>query len=123
MKITLDNSQSMEALGVLGGKEEYQGARREYLEFRFPEESGTVEDLDAAFSPDACAAITLETDSGEAFLHEGYIIRGAARLFRDVDDVWKIAVRRYQQTDLERRLADLEQAVASLTGGAGEAGE
>ena len=123
MKITLDNSRTMEALGVLGGKEEYQGARREYLEFLFPEGDGTVEELDAAFSPAACAAVTLETDSGEAFLHEGYIIRGAARLYRDADGAWKIAVRRYQQTDLERRLAAMEQAVAALTGGAGEAGE
>lgn len=123
MKITLDNSQSMEALGVLGGKEEYQGARREYLEFLFSEGDGTVEQLDTVFSPAACAAVTLETDDGETFVHDGYIVRGPARLYRDADGVWKIAVRRYQQTDLERRLAAMEQAVAALTGGAGEAGE
>lgn len=109
---------TIEAFGVLGGKEQYQNARREYLEFVFPQEGHTVEELDGLFSAENCEAVTLaDPETGEQFMHSGYVLRGPIRIFADEDGTWKIGVKRYQQTDMEVRIAALEAAVAVLTGG------
>lgn len=104
-----------ETFEVFGGKEQYQDARREWLEFVFPQEGNTVEGLEAALSAEHCAALTLvDPASGEQYTHEGYVLRGPARVYADENGIWKIAVRRYQRTDMEREVAELRETVAGL---------
>lgn len=122
--IILGNDAAVDALEVLGGAEYYQNARREYLEIIVAKEGNTVEALEAVLSPENCAAMTIaETVEGEEeteqYVHEGYVIRGTVKVYRDErDDTWKISVRRYQQTEMERTVASLQAAVAALQAGA-----
>lgn len=114
-KITLHDGVEHEALEVFGGKEQYQDARREYLEFVLPQEGNTVEGLEAVFSAENCARVTLaDPQTGEQFIHEGYVLRGPVRVFAEEDGIWNITVRRYQRTDMEREVAALREAVAEL---------
>lgn len=106
---------TVEAFGILGGKEQYQNARREYLEFVFSQDGHTVEELDGLFSTENCKAVTLvDPETEEQFIHSGYVMRGPIRVFADEDGTWKIGIKRYQQTDMERELAELRETVAGL---------
>lgn len=135
--ITLNSDYTVEVTQVYGGKELYQGSRREYLEFVVPQEGNTVEALDAAFTEAACSRIIISEDvaaqledaeneitEGEEqvsnvvqYIHEGYTIRGGARVWMEEDSgKWYIAIKRYQRTQLEQTVAQLQEAVASLQG-------
>lgn len=113
--ITLKDRQDMQALAVLGGTDYFQNAKREYLEFVFPKDGNTAEGLEEAFSSEACEAITLTDEGGESFIHSGYVLRGTARIFQDEQNSeWKISVRRYQQTALEREIDELRRMVHDM---------
>lgn len=122
--IILGNDATVDALEVLGGAEYYQNARREYLEIIVAKEGNTAEALEAVLSPENCATMTIAetaegTEEAEQYVHEGYVIRGTVKIYRDErDDTWKISVRRYQQTEMERTVANLQAAVAALQAGA-----
>lgn len=122
--IILGNDAAVDALEVLGGAEYYQNARREYLEIIVAKEGNTVEVLEAVLSPENCATMTIAemvegSEETEQYVHEGYVIRGTVKIYRDErDDTWKISVRRYQQTEMERTVANLQAAVAALQSGA-----
>ena len=116
--ITLNNNQTMEAVEVYGGKELYQGSRREYLEIVVPKEDNTVEELEAALSEEACRELTITEEGGGQFVHSGYVLRGGARVWQDEESgTWYIAVKRYQRTELERTVAQLQAEVAALQNG------
>ena len=114
MIVELTDNSAVDTMSVFGGKEQYQNARREYLEFVFPQEGHTVEGLEAALATEHCGTITLTDETGAKYIHVGYIIRGPVRVFLDEDGAWKIGVKRYQQTDLERELDQLKETVAGL---------
>lgn len=113
--ITLNNNDTLEVIEVFGGKELYQGSLREYLELVVPQEGHTVEGLEALLSEDACQNITITEDSGGQFVHNDYVVRGGARVWQDEESgQWRIAVRRYQRTALERTVARLQASVTAL---------
>lgn len=141
--ITLSNGQTIKAMEVYGGKELYQGSRREYLEIVVPQEGHTVEGLEAEFDETNCSVLTIsemveapagaveeseseetEADSNAStaqivrkYIHEGYVIRGTARVFLSEDTgAWYIGIKRYQRTHLEQTVAQLQAAVAALQG-------
>lgn len=124
--ITLSNGQTIEAVEVYGGKDHYQGAYREYLEVVVPQEGHTVEGLEAAMSGDACETLVIteptvalegEETGGAQYIHEGYVIRGGSRVWREEESgVWYIGIKRYQRTELERTVAQLQAAVAAMQG-------
>ena len=116
MNILLENGTELSALGVLGGKGYDQGSRREYLEFLFPQAGNTVEALEQALAGEHCGSITLEDpETGEQFVYTGYVLRGGVRVFRDEESgTWTIGLKRCQQTELEKTVAQLQQAVAQM---------
>lgn len=115
--ITLGNGTTLEALEVFGGKELCQGTYREYLELVVPQEGHTVDDLEATLTADACGQVTITEENGEQFIHSDYALRGGARVWQDEESgVWYIGVKRYQRTELERQVAELQAAVAGLQG-------
>lgn len=113
--ITLHNNDTFEAIEVFGGKELYQGSLREYLEFVADQEGHTVEEMEALLSEDACQELIIAEDDGGQYVHADYVLRGGARVWQDEESgQWRIAVRRYQRTELERTVAQLQASVAAL---------
>ena len=113
MTIILADNTSLLVAGVLGGREPYQGARREWLEFLFPQEGHTLEALEAQLSPEATASLTIQDDEGERYLHTGYVLRGPARAYQDESSgTWMIGLKRYQQTEMEAQMGQLLGALA-----------
>lgn len=106
-------TQELTAKGVHGRTGTYQGAMREGLEFVFDKDAApTVEELSAIFSNAEDITIT-DTESGETFVHSGYVVRGPMQLY-PVADGWEVAVKQYQRTDAEARLAAMEQQLQAL---------
>lgn len=116
--ITLNSGKAINAVEVYGGKELYQGSRREYLEVVVSKKEQTVEGLDSLLSITECARLTItEPDSGEQYIHDDYVLSGGARMWQDEESgEWYVAVKRYQRTELERTVAQLQAAVAQLQG-------
>ena len=114
-KYILSDSVEREALEIFGGKEQYQDARREWLEFVLPQKENTVKELETVFSTENCGSLTIvDPESGERFMYESYILRGPVKVYADEDNVWKIAIRRYQRTEMEQEVAALRETVAGL---------
>ena len=112
MDLILADNTSLPVAGVLGGREPYQGARREWLEFLFPQEGHTLEALEAQLSPEATASLTIQDDEGERYLHTGYVLRGPARVYQDESSgTWMIGLKRYQRTEAEAKLDGLMAAI------------
>lgn len=116
--ITLSSGETISAVEVYGGKELYQGAKREYLEVVVSKGEQTVEGLDNLMTEAACARLTItDADSAEQYVHEGYVLCGGARMWQEEESgQWYIAVKRYQRTELERTVAQLQAAVSALQG-------
>lgn len=119
--IKLKDGTEVSAQGVFGGKEEYQGFLREYLELSFPQEGHTVEELETLFSPENTETLTVipqgevqdDGDGGEVtvpqgeFVYSDYTVRGTARVSKKGED-WTIAIRRYQLSQMEKELAEVK---------------
>lgn len=101
MTIKLTNT-TLTATGVRGERIYYQGADRDCLTFIF-DTSNTLDELDAAFTAEACEDITIVDDEHE-YLHHGYTIR---KSIEKTDE--GILVRMAQRTHMEDELAALSQ--------------
>lgn len=128
MNLTFRNGQRMDCLGVHGSSVTYQGVTRDCLTFLFPAETELAALLEL-FTPENCAAVTLE-DGGSAAVHEHYTIRTSAGTgFRDAaigsgirDGAQACWVSMAQSTMAERMLLSQQEAIdclltASLEGG------
>lgn len=122
MNIKLSNGTSLSPTLVNGGPRFVQGQRRDTLDFIFPASAG-MEALDAAFTPEACEAITIQEDSGEEYIHKGYTVRAElskasvevapatpeqAAVYED-----RITVSMSQRTYVETQLAKLARLQAA----------
>ena len=72
MNIILANGTVLEPLVVTGEKRTVQGMSRDTLCFVFPGETELAA-ISAAFTPEACESITIESEGG-SYLHRGYTI-------------------------------------------------
>ena len=73
MKIILANGKELNPILASGAPKFIQGQTRDALDFIFPADADMAE-LDAAFTPAACAKIIISADDGE-YIHSGYIVR------------------------------------------------
>ena len=102
--ITLNNNQTIDVVEVYGGKEVYQGFRREYLEIVVRQEDYTLEALETRMA-DACETMTITDEDGVQYVYNDYMLRGGARVWQDEDSgEWFVAAKRYQCTEMERML-------------------
>lgn len=123
MKIILANGTELSPIMVTGGQKYVQGQSRDTLNFIFPADAG-METLDAAFTAENCASITIVEDSGAENIHKAYIIRAGlskasvevtpateseAAVFED-----RITVSMSQRTYAESQLASLTDTVDVL---------
>ena len=133
MKVILNNGTELDAIVVIGGKRQIQGASRDTLSFVFPAEIG-MDALDAEFTASACESITIvETVVNEdnsvtenAYNHKGYTIR--AELKKETLEVSpatpdaaavteeRITVAMSQRTYQETQIKNMEAALAALAG-------
>lgn len=75
MKVILNNRTELEAIQVNGQSQYFQGANRDSLEFQFPKDAVTFEQLDILFSePENTKRIALQQGE-ETYLHENYTLR------------------------------------------------
>ena len=123
MNIKLSNGTILSPTLVNGGPRFVQGQIRDTLNFIFPAAAAGMEALDAAFTPEACEAITIQEDSGEEYIHKGYTVRAElskasvevapatpeqAAVYED-----RITVSMSQRTYVETQLAKLAQLQAA----------
>lgn len=115
-------------LGVRGENVFFQGASRDCLCFLFDPERHSIEEIDRAFTAEACKSVTLTDENGEAFVHQDYSIRyGLEKGYDSRVSVstggetppLRIAVRMAQVSYLERRQQELEDTVNRLRQQAG----
>lgn len=94
---------------------------REALEFRFAAEGASMDALDAAFSPERCAVLTLtpEDGAGSAYAHEGYVVRMSLekRFAAGESGGWceMLVVRMGRRSEAEEALAALMGESAGLS--------
>ena len=72
--VILADKTELTALEVSGATQYIQGSNRDALAFVFAASEG-MEALDAAFTAEKCASITIR-DGGEEYTHSGYTVRG-----------------------------------------------
>lgn len=123
MKIILANGTELTAIMVSGGKKNVQGATRDTLNFVFSAEENMAA-LDAAFSAENCASITLIGDDGVESIHTNYTVRSelnkkAVEIATDTDTEAavfedRITVGMSQATYMETQLASLTDTVDVL---------
>lgn len=123
MKITLSNGTELTPYLVEGGRRNIQGASRDTLHFVFPADAG-METLDALFTAENCESITVEEDSGAAYIHSGYTVRAelsktsvevtAATAETEAIFEERITVAMAQRTYAESQLASLTETVDVL---------
>ena len=126
MMIKLNNGTQLEPILVTGGPRHVQGATRDALSFVFPTQVGLTE-LDGLFTPENCENIAIVGEDGSENLHAGYTIRAElskaavevepATAEREAVYEDRITVVMAQRTYAETQLAQLQAAVAALTGG------
>lgn len=123
MKITLFNGTEWEALGVHGEPVYFQGVNRDSLRFLFDPERYTMEEIDRAFTAENCKSITLTGEDGEAFVHQGYLLRHSLEKGYDTNygvspgterPPLRLAVRMARISYLEQRQEELTDAVDKL---------
>ena len=124
MKVILSNGKELEAKGVHGRSIMYQGVQRDSLIFLFDAESESLTDAMTDFTAENCAAITLEGDDGEQFIHEHYTIRTELGYgYKELvltggvsgnDDSKVVYVRMAQTTLLERMVESQQEAIDNL---------
>lgn len=118
MKLVTFGSNEIAVKTVNGGAELYQGARRGYLEFVFDKNDVTVEELDRLFLTGVNEVTITDIETGESFVHGGYVVRGPIRVYPvEADGNWEVAVRQYQRTAMEEMLAAMEARLALLERG------
>lgn len=125
MTIKLNNNTELEPILVTGGPHYVQGATRDTLSFVFPASAG-LETLDAAFTPENCENVTIVDEDGSENIHTGYTIRSElSKAAVEVEPATaeseavyeeRITVVMAQRTYAETQLAQLQAAVAALTG-------
>lgn len=129
MKITLSNGTELEAIGVRGETVYFQGVNRDCLCFLFDPEQYAMEELDLAFTAENCKTVTITSEDGAAFVHQGYSIRyglekgydsGAGVSAGGEMPPLRIAVKMAQISYLERRQQELEDMVTKFLTSAGQ---
>lgn len=126
MKIILTNNVEVNPLVVTGARRYTQGASRDSLTFVFPaSEEMTV--LDVLFNNENCENITIKTDDGKTFIHNGYTVR--AELVKcpvqikaateETEAVYedRIMVTMAQRTEQENKTAEMYAAMNALLKG------
>ena len=125
MKITLTDGAELNALLVTGGGRYVQGASRDTLTFIFPAEQ-SMDELDRLFTAQNCETIVLGSGEDEGGIHHGYTIR--VELKREPVEVApatestkavvenRTFVSMAQRTYMERKMSEMEAALAALTG-------
>lgn len=123
MKITLSSGTELEAIGVRGESVFFQGVNRDCLCFLFDPERYDMDELDRAFTAENCKSVTLTGEDGEAFVHQGYVLRHGLEKGYDGNygvsagaepPPMRLAVRMAQISYLEQTEMELADAVDKL---------
>lgn len=128
MKVILTNGEEVSPIVVTGGGRYTQGATRDALTFVFPA-SEEITALDALFTAENCEHITIETNEGEVFVHNGYVIRAelskkpvlVKEATEETEAVYesRILVTMAQRTEQESKTAEMYAAMSALLRGEG----
>lgn len=126
MTVKLANGTEVEAIGVTGGGVRWQGADRDALTFVLDPEKYGLEEVDALFTSENCASITLVDDAGE-YVHKGYTLRKHLSLEnrevppaldaegpQEPKTVREIRVQMAQVSYLEQAVGDLAEVTDAL---------
>ena len=124
MKIILANNKEYNPIMVTGAKRTINGATRDCLSFVF-DNSFSLDELDAAFTPEACESITIVGDDNSEAVHSAYTIRAEIKKYSEVAEaetpnkeavtVERVIVAMAQRTYQETKMAELEARLNTLT--------
>ncbi len=128
MKMIFAHGAERTPLSIIGGNRIVYGVIRDSLSFVFPE-SEDMTALDAVFTPENCAHITIVEDGGGVYIHNGYTIRQSlsktlvevAPATDEAEAVYenRVIVTMAQHTYTEKQVVEMQSALHALATGEG----
>ena len=119
MKIVLSKGIELNPIMVTGAHEYIQGANRDTLTFVFNDMG--MDELDGIFTEENCDKITIIEDTGNEFIHSGYVIRTelskkmvtVAQESNEIEEIneYRVFVTMAQRTYTEYKIAALQEEV------------